>query len=260
MARGIGGVEREHGPSGQAIIVYLAAIAGLPACLTILFLAMRAVLNVGGFCAEGGPYQIAVRCPEGVALLFPVGILGGMASAAVVFAAGERIGGGYGALATLAWPALFLSLGWNFLEYGVFPPEEAGGPAIGWIICGVVFWIMGGGPLVLALGAVGAAGRRPRGEPPALLVAAAIARRPEALAAWGPPPEPEPPAVEQAPTAAPPQAVEPPPAGEPPAAGIPDEKLAADLERLATLRRSGALDDAEFAAAKRRRLGLEPGP
>ena len=32
----------------------------------------------------------------------------------------------------LAWPALFLSLGWNFLEYGVNPPEAFGdGPELG---------------------------------------------------------------------------------------------------------------------------------
>ncbi len=242
------GVERERGRSGRTIIVYLAAVAGLAACVTILFLAMRAVMNVGGFCAEGGPYQIAVRCPEGVVLLFPLAIFGGLASAAVVAAAGGRIGGGYGALATLAWPALFISLGWNFLEYGIFPPEETGGPVIAWIFCGVVFWIMGGAPLVLALGIAGAAGRRPGGEPPALLIASFSAPPAKERALAGIAPESERSAVEQV------AAVEPPPAG------IPDQALAADLQRLTALRREGALDEAEFAAAKRRRLGLEPGP
>ena len=47
----------------------------------------------------------------------------------------------------LAWPALFLSLGWNFLEFGFDPPGEDDGLVWGWIVCGVVFWLMGGLPL-----------------------------------------------------------------------------------------------------------------
>jgi hypothetical protein len=43
------------------------------------------------------------------------------------------------------------------------------------------------------------------------------------------------------------------PAAPPPAA--PDDSLAAELERLATLRDRGLLTDAEFAAAKGRLLG-----
>ena len=42
----------------------------------------------------------------------------------------------------LAWSALFLSLGWNFWEYGLQPPGTDG------IICGVVFAIMGAVPLL----------------------------------------------------------------------------------------------------------------
>ena len=47
----------------------------------------------------------------------------------------------------LAWPGLFLSLGWNFLEFAFLPQ---GGLAWGWLICGVVFVLMGGLPLLLA--------------------------------------------------------------------------------------------------------------
>jgi hypothetical protein len=48
----------------------------------------------------------------------------------------------------LAWPGLFLSLGWNFLEFTFSPP--GGGLAWGWLICGVLFVLMGGLPLILA--------------------------------------------------------------------------------------------------------------
>jgi hypothetical protein len=61
---------------------------------------------------------------------------------------GSTIGGPYAALPLLAWPALFLSLGWNFLEFGVQPP--GGGLAWGWLVPGVMFVLMGGGPLWLA--------------------------------------------------------------------------------------------------------------
>jgi hypothetical protein len=52
-------------------------------------------------------------------------------------------------LVLLAWPALFLSLGWSFWEYGLDPPDGASGVAAGWIVCGVVFVLMGGAPLLL---------------------------------------------------------------------------------------------------------------
>jgi hypothetical protein len=47
----------------------------------------------------------------------------------------------------------------------------------------------------------------------------------------------------------------PPAAAPPPPAPAPDDSLAAELERLATLRDRGLLSDAEFAAAKSRLLG-----
>jgi hypothetical protein len=53
-------------------------------------------------------------------------------------------------LAVPAWSALFLSLGWNFAEYGVHPP--GGGVGWGWLVCAVVFIAMGAAPLLLWLG------------------------------------------------------------------------------------------------------------
>jgi hypothetical protein len=59
--------------------------------------------------------------------------------------AGARIGGGWAALPLLAWPALFGSLGWNFLEYGL--TAEEGGVVWGWVIPGVIFVVMAVVPL-----------------------------------------------------------------------------------------------------------------
>jgi hypothetical protein len=250
-----GAAAGRQGPSGRAIVVYLVSAACLSACITILFLSMRAVMDIGGYCAEGGPYEIAVHCPEGVAILVPLGMMGGMAAAFIMGAAGDGIGGPYGSLPMLAWPAVFISLGWNFLEYGIWPPAPAEGPVLGWIFTGIVFMITGGAPLVAALGLIGAAGRHPHGEPPPLLAAAGASQSktpavPNRLAEPAPQPRPEP-------------TPQPAPGADgvmPMAATFPDETVAADLERLAALHRSGALDDEEFAAAKRRRLGAETAP
>lgn len=250
---GSGGAGGRSGPSGRTVVIFLVAAGCLAAAITILFLSMRAVMDIGGYCAEGGPYEIAVHCPEGVAILMPLGMMGGFAAAFVMGATGSTIGGVYGWLAFLAWPAVFIALGWNFLEYGIAPPAPEEGPVLGWIFTGVVFVITGGAPLVLALGTIGAAGRRPRGEPPPLLAAADRRSRPDASLGR----------LDAAPAAGPDRSIAPAngvvalPFDEIGRVEAPDETLAADLERLAALHRSGALDADEFAAAKRRRLGGE---
>ena len=115
---------------------------------------MRAVMDLGGFCASGGPYEIAVECPDAVVASTPLSIIGGFLAAASILWGGAGLGGAWASLVFLAWPALFLSLGWNFLEYGFFPPE--GGWIWSWIFCGVLFVLMGAIPLVVAIAASGA--------------------------------------------------------------------------------------------------------
>lgn len=105
------GERARFGPSDLAL--YAVGVAGLAMCLTLVFLAMRAVMDVGGFCAEGGPYVIEVHCPEGVPLVLVGGIFGLFGFGGLTAWKGSLIGGPYGALVLLAWPALFLSLGWN---------------------------------------------------------------------------------------------------------------------------------------------------
>lgn len=130
------------------VALYLLGIGGLAACLTLVFLSMRAVMDVGGFCAEGGPYEIQTHCPEGTVLLLPLSIFGGLGSAALAAWKGSQIGGPFAGLVALAWPALFISLGWNFLEYGLWPPGDEGGIVWGWLIPGIVFEVMGIVPLL----------------------------------------------------------------------------------------------------------------
>jgi hypothetical protein len=121
----------------------------------------------------------------------------------------------------LLWPALFISLGWNFLEYG-FDPPFGEGLAWGWLVCGVLFMLMGGIPLWIWFGV-----RRRQGLSPAL------SRVPRPLL----------------PVAGVPQKLSWATTGTDEAAG-----LASALERLDALYRSGALNDSEYKAAKRRAI------
>jgi hypothetical protein len=203
------------------IIVVTGTLLIVAACLTIVFLAMRSVMDIGGFCAEGGPYEIETHCPKGTPGLLMGGIwIGVIAAFAYVWQASRyralNLGG-------LLWPALFLSLGWNFLEYGVSPPFE-GGLAWGWLIPGGVFVLMGGLPLFWVIPAL----VRPDDGPSntvgfALRQGAGAARHA---------------ASQLRVTAAPSRS----------------EGLVDALERLDRLHRRGRLSDAEYEAAKQRLL------
>jgi hypothetical protein len=118
-------------------------------CLTLVYQSMRAVMDVGGACASGGAYEIRQQCPKGVGWVMPVGIFG-MFFAGIFTFLGVFPDGGPRPY-VFAWSALFLALGWNFLDYGFDSPAPGGGTEAGWIICGVVFVIMGGVPLLALL-------------------------------------------------------------------------------------------------------------
>ncbi|MHB8893218.1 MAG: SHOCT domain-containing protein [Candidatus Limnocylindrales bacterium] len=137
---------------------------GLAMCLTLEFLGMRAVMDVGGSCADGGPYVSAQSCPDAAVAAVPLGIFGLLLFGAIAMVYGSRLGGIWGAVPFLGWTALFGSLGWNFLDYGLFNPPPEFGVEWGWIFCGVTFEVMAFGPLLLAIPGIRAA-RRSRGGP-----------------------------------------------------------------------------------------------
>ncbi|HEY3333858.1 MAG TPA: SHOCT domain-containing protein [Candidatus Limnocylindrales bacterium] len=132
-------------------------IAGLALCLTLVFLGMRAVMDVGGACADGGPYVSAQRCPQGSTVALLGGMFGLFLFGGIAMWYGARIGGIWSAVPLLAWSGLFLSLGGNFLDYGVLNTPEGEGIIWGWAICGVMFMVMGGAPLIGGLSVFGAA-------------------------------------------------------------------------------------------------------
>ena len=134
------------------------AVALLVTCLTLVFLAMRSVMDVGGACADGGPYVSAQPCPDGVPLAMIGGIFGIFVFGALVWRFGAAVGEPFTTLPFLAWPALFGSLGWNFLDYGILSPPEGHGIVWGWLIPGVLFELMAFVPLVGLIAALRSAG------------------------------------------------------------------------------------------------------
>jgi hypothetical protein len=205
-------------------VTIFVSLAGVSAALTLLFLSMRSVMEIGGACASGQtPFVISHPCPKGVPLLMIGGVWGGLIFAGIY--AWQSISRGLPSFVGLLWPALFLSLGWNFLEFGINPPGT-GGLAWGWLVCAVLFIIMGGVPLIFVLPAM-VRGREdtsstaswkramiPAGVIPAAISAAASLRRATVSTSEEP------------------------------------EDLVSMLERLDALHRTGALDDQEYERAK----------
>src|SRR5205823_5358250 len=113
---------------------FLVGAAGLSACVTLVFLGMRSIMDIGGSCADGGPYVSANPCPGGVALVMSLAFPAGFGFAALSAWAGSRLGGGYASFPLLAWPALFISLGWNFLDYGLVSAPPGEGPVWGFVV------------------------------------------------------------------------------------------------------------------------------
>ncbi len=237
---------------GRAVLRWtgsLVGLAGVAFSLTLLFKSMRAVQSIGGFCASGGPYQIAHPCPKGVAGLFPLAIIGGLIFLGLFYAcAGEK----GRVVALFAWPALFLSLGWNFLDYGLHLTSGHGVNA-GFLTCAVIFILMGAVPLIYFIPELFEAltgtdeptrpssttappfGTNPVGisSPTAGAPFAGFGGTSVRFASTSPGPKPTPTVTSPTPTG----------------------DVATTLERLASLHRRGELTDAEYEAAKQRALG-----
>jgi len=107
------------------------------AAVTLLAAAMLSLMAVGGSCASGGPYEIAVECPDN-AYLAPVSIVGGL----IGVLAGLMLAGGFGvSVLGFGWLALFGGLGSIFLAGFVLAGDTTG------LIVGIVFILMGVVPI-----------------------------------------------------------------------------------------------------------------
>ncbi len=135
-------------------VLVLAGAAGFAACLRSAFTGMRDLMVTdGGACASGGPYVSAHPCSGSDVRLLTVGIVGGLVAIGIVAIGTAGLGRSGTSPALLAWAALFGALGWNFLSLGLHPAAGQSGAA-GWLIAGVVFWLMAAGGLVPAIGEI----------------------------------------------------------------------------------------------------------
>ncbi|MDQ3982569.1 MAG: SHOCT domain-containing protein [Actinomycetota bacterium] len=217
----------------RASVAVFATLAGLSCALTLLFLGVRAGMDIGGTCASGGPYVPRVQCPEGTLFVTFGGVWGGLICVGLYLWATTKHR--VPSLVGLAWPALFLSLGWNFLEYGIDPPY-GDGLGWGWLVCALLFALMGGIPLFAMAHPIASRFTKhpsPFTAPDVLVPTRARVkdlREAHRSAAFGGMPS-GPPEGEEA------------------------DSVVVALERLNELHRSGALSDGEFEAAKQRVLG-----
>jgi hypothetical protein len=214
-------------------------LAGVTVALVWLFLSMRAVMAIGGSCASGGPYAIANPCPHATWLTTLGAIIGGVLMAAIYTVFGLRTGP---RITVLVWSALFVSLGWNFLDFGL-RAAPGSGAKVGWLVCAGLFAILGATPL---------AGLFSRtyahdlfwSDGDGLPVGLRSGRRPAS---------PAPPSESEHKPSHPPRSqlwrAAPTPPPTPPA-----DDLATALEKLAALHDTGKLSDDEYANVKQRLL------
>ena len=200
-------LERIRGTIGVLITGGAVTIA-----LTVLFLSMRAVMEIGGSCGASGTGL--TPCPGHVAGLLPAAIWGGLIFTGLYVwqCAKHHVP----SFVSLLWPALFLSLGFNFFDYAF----NGGTIAAGFLICGVVFVLMGGFPLLYAiphLWKVYAKGEIETGKPWHVSATGSAVVSLRALSRVGQKPG-----------------------------------MAENLERLADLHKEGQLSDFEYAKAKDR--------
>lgn len=118
-------------------VVLFVSVTLMAIALTWSFLGMRAIMDIGGACASGGPYVPVQQCPEGATALLSGGIP--LMVLSMLVASGVALSVGAPTLLLPMWALLFGSFGWNFLEYA-FAPDD--GVVVGWLIPGVMFELM----------------------------------------------------------------------------------------------------------------------
>jgi hypothetical protein len=222
-------------------VVWRGTQAGLALTLAVLGLTWlnrvaASVMSVGGSCGTRGAYEVATPCPGG-AWMAPVGLFAALIGLGLYLLWRPA---GSPQLLIFAWPALFGSLGVQFLRAAAAETD-----AYGFWLCGIVFLLMAVAPLALVLtGERGALVRvlmgdglaEPNGgddEEQPRIARLELERTVNRLSDLGP--------VDFGGSA-------------PAVVDVDGGDLAQCLDRLSRLHRQGNLSDAEFAEAKQKVL------
>lgn len=233
----------ERRPAGRTLLVVL----GWVLCLAALAVGCKAIYDLTqiGTCASGGPYVSARPCPDGTGLKImsvfgaaALGLLGLLCHA--IGSRGQRTASRIG-FGLIMWSLLFLSIA-GTVAYAAFGPDaqpDNEGARIAAIVMLVTFVPMALIPL-LGAGALGFASRRGRDESDD----DAIPLDPRAVAL-----APRPSSGPAAPTPVVPLVTTVIPPGD--ASSDPVDQL----ERLAHLKATGAIDAVEYERLKDRIIG-----
>ena len=151
----MGLAEPRQDPRLRDVLLLALGAAGTALCITLMYQGMRAVMAIGGACADGGPYVPVQPCPDGVAVSMVFSSFGLFLFGGIATWYGARVGGIWVAAPLLAWSGLFLSLGWNFIDLGIVNPPGGDGVVWGWAIPGVMFIVMGAVPLLFGASVLG---------------------------------------------------------------------------------------------------------
>ena len=112
---------RQSQKLGRAVLM-LFGLANIFMSFIVLNELFRSVIAVGGYCAEGGAYEIAIECPENKLILAPIGILSLMVGLGLYLIFRLRIGPSW---ITALWPVAFVGSAWTFLQAGLNPPPNS---------------------------------------------------------------------------------------------------------------------------------------
>lgn len=126
-------------------MVQLAAVFVFSFSLTLLYLAMRGVMFLGGYVSSGGPYLITNPAPEWtwVMNLAILSTIGSLTAGISILKKQKGV-----TLLYLFWPSLCFALAWNFLDFGL---GLQGWPGIHWfdVVVGLVLIFIGAIPLMV---------------------------------------------------------------------------------------------------------------
>lgn len=153
----------EERPGLGRVATTLISIACMAAIFVMVPLAMLQLLDVGGFCASGGPYVIRQECPDGV-----MPVLGAGFPLLFVFGIAYTVSlpTGWRFLLVWCWPLLFLIIAAAFIVSAFTAPDQ-GFAAVPFIV-GIVMAAIGIGPMLIGLPILPSPRRAAnRGEPSA---------------------------------------------------------------------------------------------